>query len=82
MCLLGVPKVEFLRYLIDDEGIHPTPDKVEAIVNMPPLMSKQDLQAFLGLQNFSNAFLPHKAALAELFHHLLNKKAPCVWGHH
>lgn len=71
-CPLGVPKVKFLGYLIDTDGTHPTPDKVKAIVNTPPPMTKQELRAFLGLLNFCYSFLPHKAASAELLHHLLD----------
>ncbi|XP_060092539.1 uncharacterized protein K02A2.6-like, partial [Heteronotia binoei] len=38
------------------------------------------LQSFLGVLNFYHSFLPHKAALAEPLHRLLDKKAPWVWG--
>lgn len=34
-CKFGVPQVEFLRFLIDAKGIHPTLSKVEAIKNAP-----------------------------------------------
>ncbi|XP_060110918.1 uncharacterized protein K02A2.6-like, partial [Heteronotia binoei] len=38
------------------------------------------LQSFLGLLNFYHSFLPHKAAVAEPLHRLLDKQAPWVWG--
>ncbi|XP_060113007.1 uncharacterized protein K02A2.6-like, partial [Heteronotia binoei] len=37
-------------------------------------------QAFLGLLNFYHAFLPHKAAVAEPLHRLLDKNRPWAWG--
>nr|XP_056718397.1 uncharacterized protein K02A2.6-like [Euleptes europaea] len=79
-CQLGLPQVEFLGYLIDAEGIHPTPDKIKAIHNAPPPRSKQELQSFLGLLNFYHAFLPNKASVAEPLHRLLDKSSPWAWG--
>lgn len=79
-CVIGVPKVEFLGFLIDANGIHPTPSKAEAIRSAPTPTCKAELQAFLGLLNFYNSFLPHKASLAEPLHRLLDKNCPWVWG--
>nr|XP_028577596.1 LOW QUALITY PROTEIN: uncharacterized protein K02A2.6-like [Podarcis muralis] len=79
-CLLGVPQVDFLGFMVDAEGIHPTGDKVRAICDAPAPKSKTELQAFLGLLNFYHSFLPHKVAVAEPLHRLLDKRAPWVWG--
>ncbi|XP_060100332.1 uncharacterized protein LOC132575538, partial [Heteronotia binoei] len=79
-CLLGVPRVEFLGFAVDATGIHPTEEKTRAIVQAPTPTSKAELQSFLGVLNFYHSFLPHKAALAEPLHRLLDKKAPWVWG--
>ncbi|XP_033005510.1 uncharacterized protein K02A2.6-like [Lacerta agilis] len=62
-CFLGVPQVEFLGFLVDAKGIHPTPAKVTAIRSAPAPQSKKELQSFLGLLNFYHAFLPHKASI-------------------
>ncbi|KAL3205994.1 hypothetical protein MRX96_040441 [Rhipicephalus microplus] len=79
-CQLGVAQVEFLGFRIDAEGIHPTPEKTQAILGAPRPSNKTELQAFLGLVNFYHAFLPHKATVAEPLHRLLDKKATFVWG--
>ncbi|XP_060112835.1 uncharacterized protein K02A2.6-like [Heteronotia binoei] len=79
-CLLGVPRVEFLGFAVDAAGIHPTEEKTRAIVKAPAPTCKAELQSFLGVLNFYHSFLPHKAALAEPLHRLLDKKAPWVWG--
>ncbi|XP_033002290.1 uncharacterized protein K02A2.6-like [Lacerta agilis] len=76
-CIFGVPTVDFLGYTIDAEGVHPMESKVRAIANAPKPSNKTELQSFLGLVNFYHAFLPHKAAVAEPLHRLLQKK--CVW---
>ncbi|XP_053229110.1 uncharacterized protein K02A2.6-like, partial [Podarcis raffonei] len=64
-CLLGVPQVDFLGFMVDAEGVHPTGDKVRAICDAPAPKNKTELQAFLGLLNFYHSFLPHKAARQE-----------------
>lgn len=76
--LLGVPCVDFLGFVVDAKGIHPTQDKVRAICSAPTPMSKVELQA-LGLLNFYHTFL-HKVVVAEPLHQLLDKCAPWVWG--
>ncbi|XP_026532364.1 uncharacterized protein K02A2.6-like, partial [Notechis scutatus] len=67
-CQLCTERVEFLGYLLDKKGIHPTEKKVTAIKNAPRPRNKTDLQAFLGLINFYNIFLPQKATVAEPLH--------------
>lgn len=72
--------MEFLGYLVDKAGIHPTPSKLEAIHHAPTPNNKVELQSFLSLLNFYAAFLPHKASVSEPLHRLLNKKAAWKWG--
>uniref|UniRef100_A0A670HPH4 Gypsy retrotransposon integrase-like protein 1 n=1 Tax=Podarcis muralis TaxID=64176 RepID=A0A670HPH4_PODMU len=80
-CQIAVPQVEFLGYLIDASGLHPTTSKIRAIQQAPIPKNKTELQAFLGLLNFYNMFLPHKATVAEPLHRLLSTKTPWSWGH-
>uniref|UniRef100_A0A670I4V1 Gypsy retrotransposon integrase-like protein 1 n=1 Tax=Podarcis muralis TaxID=64176 RepID=A0A670I4V1_PODMU len=80
-CQIAVPQVEFLGYLIDASGLHPTTSKIRAIQQAPTPKNKTELQAFLGLLNFYNMFLPHKATVAEPLHRLLSTKTPWAWGH-
>lgn len=73
-CKIGVPSVEFLGYLIDSKGIHPTPSKLEAIKQASTPTNKLQLQAFLGFLNFYAVFLPHKASVEEPLHRLLTRQ--------
>ncbi|XP_060542061.1 uncharacterized protein K02A2.6-like [Pantherophis guttatus] len=79
-CIIGVQEVEFLGFLIDSTGIHPTKSKVEAIHEAPSPKNKTELQAFLGLLNFYAIFLKQKATVAEPLHRLLGKSASWKWG--
>ncbi|XP_039202919.1 uncharacterized protein K02A2.6-like, partial [Crotalus tigris] len=79
-CKIGVPSTEFLGFKIDAAGIHPAESKLTAILQAPRPKSKAELQAFLGLLNFYNSFLPHKASVAEPLHRLLDKQAVWLWS--
>ncbi|XP_013920589.1 PREDICTED: arf-GAP with Rho-GAP domain, ANK repeat and PH domain-containing protein 3-like [Thamnophis sirtalis] len=81
-CSFAVQQVEFLGFLVDAQGIYPTPSKLEAIRNASTPTSKVELQAFLGLLNFYMPFLPHKALLAEPLHRLLDRSVAWCWGSH
>ncbi len=48
-CEFMKPYVDYLGHRIDAEGLHPLPDKVEAIHNAPSPQSVQELKAYLGL---------------------------------
>ncbi|XP_029143121.1 uncharacterized protein K02A2.6-like, partial [Protobothrops mucrosquamatus] len=78
-CKIGVHSTDFLGFRIDAQGIHPSDAKLKAIQQAPSPKSKGELQAFLGLLNFYRAFLPHKAAIAEPLHRLLDKNASWRW---
>lgn len=78
-CRFGKEKVEFLGFVIDSVGIHPAPSKIESIRNTPEPKDKRELQAFLGLYNFYERFIPHKATLLEPLHRLLDKSQPWKW---
>ncbi|XP_039192295.1 uncharacterized protein K02A2.6-like, partial [Crotalus tigris] len=79
-CMIGVPSTEFLGFKIDAAGIHPAESKLTAILEAPRPKSKAELQAFLGLLNFYNSFLPQKASVAEPLHRLLDKQAVWQWS--
>ncbi|XP_032069735.1 uncharacterized protein K02A2.6-like [Thamnophis elegans] len=79
-CQIAVPQIEFLGFLIDGRGIHPTAAKTKAIVEAPAPTNRAELQTFLGLLNFYAMFLPHKASVAEPLHRLLDSGAAWVWG--
>ncbi len=51
-CEFMKPYVDYLGHRIDAEGLHPLPDKVEAIHNAPSPQSVQELKAYLGLLTF------------------------------
>ena len=51
-CQFFVSSVTYLGHKIDAEGLHPLPDKVQAIKEAPPPTNIQQLQAYLGLLTY------------------------------
>lgn len=73
--------MEFLGFVIDKNGVHPSIEKVKAIHDALVPTNKQELQAFLGLLNFYQ-ILENKATVAEPLHRLLDKDAKWRWTVH
>ena len=51
-CKFLVHSIEYLGYRIDVHGLHPLPDKVEAILNASCPHDITTLKAFLGFLNY------------------------------
>ena len=79
-CLIGVPQVSYLGYLIDKDGMHPTDTKVKAIVDAPAPRDITQLKSYLGLLNFYRRFLPSAATLLEPLNSLMRSNTPWKWG--
>lgn len=60
-CILGVPELEFLGYLVNGKGLRPTPERVAAIADAPRPKTIADLRRFLGMVNFYRRNVPHAA---------------------
>ena len=56
-CVFGVKKVDFLGYVISDEGTSVSPAKVQDILDWPRPQSRRELKSFLGTANFSRKFI-------------------------
>ena len=57
-CQFGRETIKFLGHLVDGNGIHPLPEKVEAIQNYVLPKTAQELKRFLALINFYRRFIP------------------------
>lgn len=78
-CVWFSESVMYLGHRIDKEGIHPTDEKVVAIQEAPRPENIKQLQAFLGLLNFYNRFLPKLSSELRPLHHLLEKGVEWNW---
>lgn len=75
-CEFGVRTLDFLGHSINENGIMPPKEKVEAITNYNRPLKVNGLRRFLGMLNFYRRFIPAAAQyLAPLFD-LVNKYPP------
>lgn len=64
---------------MSNEGIWVDPFKVEAIIQLPPLSTIQQLQSLQGKINFLRKFIVNYAKITKGFMCLLCKGVPYVW---
>ncbi len=79
-CFFFQKSVEYLGHRIDDQGIHPTDEKVAAIREASKPRNVSDLRAFLGIVNYYGKFLPNLSMKLSPLYNLLRKKVRWTWG--
>lgn len=75
-CMFFQPGLEFLGPWIDQHGIRPLPQKMEAILEANSLTNATELKSYLGLLNYYGKFLPNLATILPPLHDLLRKDRP------
>ena len=78
-CALLLPQVEYLGHQISQKGLHPTKEKVRAIVKAPAPQNITQLKFFLGMLNYYSKFLPNLSTLLAPLYKLLHKKTSWQW---
>ena len=78
-CRFLEPSVNFLGHRIDADGIHPTDEKLRAIVNAPAPKDVQELRSFLGFINYYGKFIPNAATILSTLNDLLRKDIEWKW---
>ncbi|GJS58728.1 putative reverse transcriptase domain-containing protein [Tanacetum coccineum] len=56
-CEFWIPKVQFLGHMIDSEGIHVDPAKIESIKDWASPKSPTEIRQFLGLAGYYRRFI-------------------------
>lgn len=79
-CKFLQPSVKYLGHILSKNGISPTQDKIEAIVRAPAPKDKQQLQAYLGLLNYYNRFLPNCSSELKPLYNLLRANVEFCWS--
>src|SRR5277367_2683252 len=78
-CVFMADSVNYLGFRISKNGIEPTSDKLQAIVEAPEPKDIKQLRAFLGLANFYGKFIPNMATTLSPLHELLRDGTPWKW---
>ena len=78
-CVFHQPRVEFLGYIISNEGLLMDPKKVQAVTNWTTPRTVRDVQCFLGFANFYRIFIKNYSQVAAPLTRLTSKDK-LEWG--
>ena len=79
-CRFFQPKVEFLGFIVSQDGIHTCKHIVDAVLNFPQPRSVKDVQRFLGVSNYYRSFIKSHSQILEPIIKLTRKRNQFVWS--
>ncbi len=79
-CTFMQPRIQYLGHVIDEQGRHPTAEKVQAIQDAQTPKDVTQLRSFLGILNYYGKFLPNLSSTLSPLHDLLRKNHKWHWG--
>ena len=74
LCQFGVNEIDFLGHCVNQQGVFPLPEKVDAIRSFPRPTTVKQLQEYLGMVNFYHIFVPSAAALMQPLYKAIDMK--------
>ncbi|GKA92059.1 putative reverse transcriptase domain-containing protein [Tanacetum coccineum] len=77
---LKIPKVQFLGHVIDSQGIHVDPTKIESINDWTSPKTSTEIRQFLGLVGYFRRFTKGFSKVAKPMTKLMQKKVTFEWG--
>ncbi|GKC42989.1 putative reverse transcriptase domain-containing protein, partial [Tanacetum coccineum] len=78
-CEFWIPKVQFLGHVIDSQGIHVDPAKIESIKDWASPKSPMEIRQFLGLAGYYRRFIEGFSKIAKPMTKLTQKKVKFKW---
>nr|GFD26999.1 putative reverse transcriptase domain-containing protein [Tanacetum cinerariifolium] len=78
-CEFWIPKVQFLGHVIDSQGIHVDPAKIESIKDWASPKSPTEIRQFLGLAGYYRSFIEGFSKIAKPMTKLTQKKVKFEW---
>ncbi|GJX79365.1 putative reverse transcriptase domain-containing protein [Tanacetum coccineum] len=79
-CKFWIPKVQFLRHVIDSKGIHVDPAKIESIKDWASPKTPTKIRQFLGLAGYYRRFIEGFSKIAKSMTKLTQKGIKFDWG--
>lgn len=71
--------MDCLGHLIDDKGLHSDSDKMSRLLSWPTPTSYRDVQSFLGLAQYLQAFMPDVSSYASILSGMCANGRKFVW---
>ncbi len=78
-CSFLKPRIEYLGHIIDQQGLHPTDEKIASLKEAPTPKNVTRLRSFLGIINYYSKFLPNLSTRLRPLYNLLLKNKRWIW---
>ncbi|CAH0556831.1 unnamed protein product [Brassicogethes aeneus] len=79
-CNFCRPQLKYLGYIVDQSGLHPDPEKVEAIFRIPSPRNIQEIRRFIGTASWYRRFVPNFSTIIAPLSGLTKKNKKWVWS--
>ncbi|GJR30306.1 putative reverse transcriptase domain-containing protein [Tanacetum coccineum] len=79
-CDFWIRIVQFLGHLIDSQGLHVDPAKIEAVKNWTSPTTPTEIRQFLGLAGYYQRFIKDFSKIAKSLTELTQKNKKYIWG--
>ncbi|GJW49194.1 putative reverse transcriptase domain-containing protein [Tanacetum coccineum] len=79
-CDFWISIVQFLGHVIDSQGIHVDPAKIEAVKNWASPTTPTEVRQFLGLAGYYRRFIKGFSKIAKPLTELTQKNKKYIWG--
>ncbi|GJT50563.1 putative reverse transcriptase domain-containing protein [Tanacetum coccineum] len=79
-CDFWISIVQFLRHIINNQGLHVDPVKIEAVKNWASLTTPTEIRQFLGLAGYYQRFIKDFSKIAKSLTELTHKNKKYIWG--
>ncbi|KAE8716368.1 PCF11P-similar protein 4 [Hibiscus syriacus] len=78
-CTFGATSGKLLGFVVSENGIEIDPDKVKAILELPPPRTQKEVRGFLGRLNYIARFISQLTEKYDPIFRLLRKQNPGEW---
>lgn len=79
-CSFLYNQITYLGYLLSENGIQPSAENVESVVNYPNPRNTKEIQRFVGLASYFRKFVPNFSIIAKPLYELIKKNAEFRFG--
>ncbi|GJT49636.1 putative reverse transcriptase domain-containing protein [Tanacetum coccineum] len=79
-CDFWIHIMQFLGHLIDNQGLHVDPAKIEAVKNWTSPTTPTEIRQFLGLAGYYRRFIKDFSKIAKSLTELTQKNKKYIWG--
>ena len=78
-CKFQRQEVEYVGHIFGTDGLRPSSDRIQAILNMSVPQEKTSLQRFMGMVNYLQKFIPNLGSIDKPLRELLEKSVEWHW---